>query len=263
MKQRLLSLLLLLVLAIALAVPAAADVIWEPDDAFYNRHRDQCTYEHRVYELAGYGDSVQLWSAPDGRVREELPNGTRGTVQFRWSGSGVEWGYIYGLSGDWEKGGWIPMGDLTLVYDSQEFIADHADEIVTGDPVPVEFHSAMLYSYPGGPAAYVLNEDARYMPFSDVFSTVYTDEDGLLWGHIGYYMGTRDYWVCLDDPMSEGLSAHIVESAPSAAQLRGAPTVEPGAGQALPLILAAVLVVVVVAVTVFLLHKLRPRKKQG
>ena len=263
MKRKLLSLLLLLILSIALAVPAAADVIWEPDDAFYSRHRNDCTYENRGYELAGYGDSVQLWSAPDGRVQEELPNGIRGTVQFRWSGGDTEWGYIYGLSGDWEKGGWIPMDDLSLVYDSQEFMTDHADKIVNGDPVPAEFSSAMLYSYPGGPAAYVLNEDARYMPFSDVFSTVYTDEDGLRWGHIGYYMGTRDYWVCLDDPMNEHLDTGVVPCAPSAAQLRGAPTVEPGARQALPLILAAVLVVVVVAVTVFLLHKLRPRKKQG
>ena len=61
--------------------------------------------------------------------------------------------------------------------------------------------------------------------------------------------------------MNENLDTNVVPVAPSAAQLRGSATVIPGAGQLFPLILAGVLVAVVVVVTIFVIHKMRPRKK--
>lgn len=262
MKRRLLSLFLALTAAFTtLIVPASADLIWEPQDSFYEKHRDECAYVGRRYELAGYDGTVSVWSAPGGRVTATVSNGERGTVHFRWSGNGVDWGYVYGYSGNRNDGGWIPMDDLSPVYDSIQFTEDHEAEIVSGDPVPVEFRSAVLYSYPGGPAGRVLEEDAAYMPFSEVFSSVYTDENGLRWGYVGYYMGRRDDWVCLDDPMNEGLDTGVAPVSPSAAQLRGSATVTPGESQQIPLILAGALVVAVVAVTVFVIRKLRPRKK--
>lgn len=261
MRKKLLSLLLAAAAALSLATPAAADVIWEPENSFYEKHRDECTYENRAYELAGYDGSVKLWTAPGGMARQELPNGKQGTVQFRWSGNGVEWGYICGVFENWQDGGWVPMDDLTLIYDSRQFREDHAADIVEGDPVPVEFDSAVLYSYPGGPVGGSLKEDAAYMPFSDVFSTLYTDGNGLRWGHVGYYMGRRDGWVCLDDPMNEHLDTNIAAVEPSAAQLRGAPTVTPGVTQRLPLVLAGGLVALAAAVTLLVIRKVRPRKR--
>lgn len=263
MKRRLLSLLLALMAALALIVPASADLIWEPEDNFYQKHKNECTYVGRRYELAGYDGAVSVWSAPGGRVTETVPNGKRGTVQFRWSGGGVDWGYISGYSGAWDHGGWVPMDDLSPVYDSAQFMKDHEVEITSFDPVPVEFHSAVLYNYPGGPAGRVLEEDAGYMPFSEVFTTVYTDENGLRWGYVGYYMGRENSWVCLDDPMNEHLDTSVVPVAPSAAQVRGSATVTPGAGQRFPLILAGVLVAAVVVVTAFLIRKTRPLKNRG
>ena len=61
--------------------------------------------------------------------------------------------------------------------------------------------------------------------------------------------------------MNENLDTNVVPVAPSVAQSRGSATVKPGADQQLPLILAGVLVAVVVVVTVFVIHKMRPRKK--
>lgn len=259
--KKLISLLLASMATLSLTMPAAADVIWEPEDSFYQKHRDECVYEDRAYELAGYDGSVAVWNAPGGMVLEELPNGERARVQFRWSGNGVEWGYIYNVFGNRSDGGWVPMDDLTLIYDSRQFLEDHAAEIVEGDPVPVEFDSAVLYSYPGGPAGGILKEDAAYMPFSEVFSTLYTDGNGLRWGYVGYYMGRRNGWACLDDPLNERLDTGIVPVEPSAAQLRGAPTVTPGVAQRLPLVLAGVLVALVVAVTLLVIRKVRPRKR--
>ena len=261
MKRKLLSLLIALTAVLTLTVPASADIIWEPEDSFYERHRDECTYIGRQYEMAGYDGAVTVWNAPNGKASETLPNGERATVQFSWSGSGVEWGYILGYSGDWNRGGWVPMDDLSLVYDSRQFMEDHEAEIVSVNPVPVEFHSAVLYSYPGGPSGRVMDEDAGYMPFSEVFTSVYTDESGLRWGYVGYYMGRQNSWVCLDDPMNGDLSTNVAPMSPSAAQLRGSVTATPGAGRQFPLILAGVLVAAVVLVTILVIHKTQPRKK--
>ena len=257
MKRRLFSLLFALAAAFtALTVPVSADIIWEPEDNFYKKHQDECTYVGRQYEMAGYDGAVTIWRAPGGTALKTVPNGERCTVDFRWSGSGTAWGFVSG-----NYGGWVPMDDLSLVYDSQQFMEDHEAEIISDDPVPVEFHSAVLYAYPGGPAGRVMEEDAAYMPFSETFSAVYTDENGLRWGYVGYYMGRQNSWVCLDDPMNETLNTNVVPVAPSAAQLRGSATVTPGAGGRLPLILAGVLVAAVVVATGFIIRKTRPGKK--
>ena len=99
------------------------------------------------------------------------------------------------------------------------------------------------------------------MSFSGVFSTLYTDGNGLRWGYVGYYMGRRDSWVCLDDPMNDRLDTNIVAVEPSAAQLRGAPTVTPGSTNRMPLVLAGVLVALVVVVTLLVIRKVRPKKR--
>lgn len=260
MKQKLTVLLLTLAAALALCAPAMADVIWEPDDSFYSRHGDECTYENRRYELAGYEGTVTVYTAPGGLARTTLDNGTRGTVQFIWKGDKGNWGYLCFLENS-DVEGWAPMDDLTRIYDSQQFMEDHSAELVEGEAAEVDFTQAMLYAYPGGPAEYVLEESKEYQPFSQIFTTTYTDQDGLRWGYVGYYMGHRNSWVCLDDPMSEALDTAVVEPGPSAAQLRGTPTVSGGLGVN-TLLLAAVLVAVVVAVTVVLIRKFCPEKKK-
>lgn len=261
MKRRFLSFFLTLTAVLILMVPVSADIIWEPEDSFYEKHRDECTHVGRQYEMAGYDGAVAVWNAPNGRMSETVSNGERGTVQFSWSGSGTVWGYISGYSGDWNHGGWVPMDDLSLVYDSRQFMEDHEAEIVSADPVPVEFHSAVLYGYPGGPAGRVMDEYAAYMPFSEVFTSIYTDENGLRWGYVGYYMGRIDSWVCLDDPLNENLNTNVVPVSPSASQLRGSAAVTPAAGRQPQLVLAVALVAIVAAATAFIIHKTHPRKK--
>ena len=194
-----------------------------------------------------------MYASPEqGTQSGTLENGIRGQVQFVWSGE-QDWGYVSSS----DKEGWVPMDDLSLVYDSQQFMEDHAGDIRETEPVAVDFSEAWLYSYPNGPQSHILQEDARYMPFDELFHTLYTDENGLRWGYVGYYMGHRQAWACLDDPMNEELSNDVVEVQPSAAQLRGTPSVtESGNGLLLP----AVLVAAVAAVTVVLIRKL-PKKK--
>lgn len=261
MKRKLFSFLLVILVLLSAAMPAYADVIWEPEDSFYQKHVDECTYVGRKYELAGYDGNVTIWDAPGSVVSGEYPNGTQGWVQFTWSDSNVIWGYIYGLGGKVDDG-WVPMDDLTLVYDSEEFFKEHKAEITETDQVPVDFHSAVLYLYPGGPTGGILEEDADYMTFSESFSAVYTDADGLHWGYVTYYMGSRDAWVCIDDPQNAHLDTAVVPVEPSQAQLRGSQTVIPGILQRSPLLLAGALVVLVVIVTALIIRRVYPKKKR-
>ena len=260
MRKNLVAWMLMLVAALGLAVPASADVIWEPENSFYAKHNEECDYEGRCYMLAAYEGSVAVRAEPNGMVLEKVENGAQALVQFIWHGDGMDWGFVTAVSGDDRAEGWAPMDDLSLVYDSQQFQEDHQQELQEGAPVDVEFHEAWLYAYPNGPKNQLLQEDERYMPFDELFTTLYTDENGLRWGYVGYYMGRRQAWVCLDDPMSEDLSTAVVETQPSASQLRQAPSVTESGS---PLLLPVVLVAAVVVVTVLLIRKLYPKQKEN
>lgn len=248
-----------LVMMMGLALPASADVIWEPQDNFYESHREECEYEGRRYQMAGYEDNVTLYSKPGGSAQKTVDNGRDGIVQFIWQGEDQDWGFVY-YAGEDGFEGWVPMDDLTLVYDSQAFEEDHGTQIVSGDPVQVDFTQGILYSYPGGPAGSVLEEMKEYQPFSEIFTQIYTDEDGLRWGKVGYYMGHRGSWICLDDPMNENLDTRVVVPEPSAAQLRQSPSVSGGGAD--PLLLAGGLVAAVVAVTLGLIKRIHPKKQK-
>lgn len=255
MKHKIFTLFLAALAILSLTFPASADVIIEPRDSFFEKHREECTYVARQYELAGYDGKVTVFTAPGGMNKLTLDNGLRGTIQFTWEGKGTTWGYLIYWDDQWIEG-WVPMDDVSLVYDSREFKTDHAGEIVETDPVPVDFHEAVLYRYPNGPAGNTLTEDPDYQRFDEIFTQVYTDENGLRWSYVDYYKGWRESWVCLDDPMNEGLDTGVVPVAPSAAQLRGSATVTAGPPA---LLIAGVLVAAVAAVTAVLLVKRKKR----
>ena len=86
----------------------------------------------------------------------------------------------------------------------------------------------------------------------------YTDENGLRWGYLGYYMGRRDKWVCLDAPMNPDLNSGVVPVSPSPAQLRGSVTVPAGP----PLLLAAALPAALVLLVAAALAVRRRKRKQ-
>lgn len=256
MKRKVFTLFLAALAILSLTLPASADSIWEPDDSFYRSHMGACTYVGRQYELAGYDGKVTVFTAPGGMNKLTLDNGLRVTIQFTWEGKGTTWGYLVRWDDDRPEG-WVPMDDVSLVYDSKQFMEDHAGEITTEtQPVPVDFHEAVLYRYPNGPAGNTLTEDPDYQRFGEMFTQVYTDGAGLRWGYVGYYMGRLENWVCLDDPMNQELDTEIMPVAPSAAQLRGSATVTAGPPA---LLIAAVLVAAVAAVTAFLLLKRKKR----
>lgn len=260
MKRRFfsLSLSLALLMMFSLVLSASADLIWEPfDDSFYTEHFQECTYVGRNYQLAGYDGTVTVFTAPSGMSKVTLDNGIQGNIQFTWKGYGITWGYLCWLTGI-DVQGWVAMDDMAKVYDSQQFMEDHQEEIQgLNQDLPVNFQEAVLYSYPNGPTTgETLKEFPDYSPFSQAFSSLYTDENGFQWGYIGYYMGSLRAWVCLDDPMNEDLDTQIVPVPLSPAQMRGSATVT--AGRSL-LPVAIGLIAAVTVVTVVLILKLKKR----
>ena len=62
--KRALTLLFILVLSLGLAMSALADVIYEPEDDFFQKHRDECYYENRVYIASGENGYAAVMKNP-------------------------------------------------------------------------------------------------------------------------------------------------------------------------------------------------------
>lgn len=193
-----------------LAVPALADVIWEPEDDFYSAHSDQCEYLGRSYYVNGPEGGAALWQKPGGGYVQVLENGTELYISFTYKDLG---GTIWGVAEYGERGdtGWMDMADLLLIYDNQSFIEEHEAEFTPysggfEDLCTSEGRRVIVWTYPGSGKMNCDFEslNQNYSPLEP--GDTWTDEEGRVWGRVTYYMGARG-WVCLSDPGNEGLPA--------------------------------------------------------
>lgn len=208
--QHLLTLCLALMILTALAIPAAADVIVEPNNLFYTTHRDQCEYIRARHYLtnsdAGY---VYLCQSPDNTMTvKSYPNGEQVTLTWLYiSPEGEEWGMIA------DESGWLRLSDLSLIYDSKEFLKDNEDKCVPYEKdsfKPIEGSNAtpiLTWTYPGGELRERKITDGEITEF---VSKSYTDESGTVWGYIGYRYGERDFWICLSAPYDETVGGYAL-----------------------------------------------------
>ena len=172
-----------------------ADLILEPEDQFYQAHADQCEYVDRSYYTDG---SVDLWTAPNGRKKGSFPADTRLQITHVYTDSqGAQWGVFLE-----QESGWILMADVYLDYDSRQFREDHEEEILPGEEqVLAEGEKAVFWSYPCSGENWGTEELQQELKFSEF----YTDDQERLWGNVGYYMGSRDFWICLSEPRNQGI----------------------------------------------------------
>lgn len=209
--RRLFTCLLALALVLALAPAARADVAWEPDNSFYERHAGECSYENRAYQANGAEGFVTAWNAPNGSgVEAQFENGERLWVYWRWK----DWGCVSRWEDGKETSGWIPLADLALTYDYIAFEEEYGDRIqpynnefadYDGDDTVVNF-----YEYPGAPEfkeSRPTDRDYGDMELltgkadgNSYIQSVFVDENGLTWGFVGYWFGSLNGWFCLDDP---------------------------------------------------------------
>lgn len=218
------ALLLALLLSLTLALPALADVLWEPENRFYENHREDCAYHNRNYTTNSPRGYVEIRSAPDGTVTAQAENGQRVNIYFIYQ----DWGYISGGAAE----GWAPLGELSLIYDYLSFEEEHGEEILPADsavtdplldayletgkttlvfwPYPNAAH--LSYHYTGDDGLELLKALRE-----NGLSAVYTDGDGYLWGYCAYLYGHRHFWVLLDDPSAGDGSPPAPEDQPDGA----------------------------------------------
>lgn len=265
--KRILTCVLALIMLLSLASPAFADVMWEPDgNAFFEKHREDCSYEDRSYYANGKDGFVTLLDTPGGSVvRAQYKNG-----EVLWAG------YIYkdwALISRWEHGeefyGWVPMADLTLVYDYICFAEEYAEQIkdYNGEFADYDGDARFFYffPYPGAPESNerfdvsnrfsmdVVGNLTGASGNSSYIRSIFVDEDGRTWGFINYMYGYRNGWFCLDEPDRENFPIREVSTGElTPAQAPHLPT-----ASYLPFVLVAIVVVVTAALLVFFYGKRR------
>lgn len=245
--KRVIAVLFLLVLFI---IPAAADLIFEPDDNFYNSHSNECEYGPRQYIANGEDGYAIVYKSPVNNKRITSVKNQK-VVSISWyytDAKGQSWGLI-------EGSGWVNLSQFVVKYDTLSFYEDYNSEFkpFKGKLNDYEIDdNTLVWDYPGAEAAY-----SKLYDVDDTleFLYTYTDKYGRLWGYIRYFKGTRDCWVCLSDPKNPNLPAmeinddNLVEPADAK---NGLP----------PIAIALILVAAVIAVTAVLIPLLFKKKNK-
>ena len=201
--KRTISLLLALIFVLALAPAVRADVIIEPEDSFFWDHRGECVRVERPYYADGPENVAVVYRSPESSaVVKRVRNGKVLTISYCYEDeNGISWGLCDYYSPEEHWTGWIPMDYLLLKYDETAFQEEFADRIVEETGTLTESGAQVrFWSYPGSDYATPFAVEGDYAP--EYFET-FTDDAGRKWGHIGYHMGLRDVWVCLDDPTAD------------------------------------------------------------
>lgn len=201
--KRTISLLLALIFVLALAPAVRADVIIEPEDSFFWDHRGECQYHSRSYYADGPENVAVVYRSPESSaVVKRVKNGEELWIDYVYADeNGISWGLCDYYSPEEHWTGWIPMDYLLLKYDETAFQEEFADRIVEETGTLTESGAQVrFWSYPGSDYATPFAVEGDYAP--EYFET-FTDDAGRKWGHIGYHMGIRDVWVCLDDPTAD------------------------------------------------------------
>ena len=217
------SLILALLLTLCLIPAAFADVIFEPRDKFYEKHREDMQYADKVYIANATANGYE--SPEDDDVLLTASDGTRLYISFVYTdANGVEWG-VY----DWDTTTcWFRLDELEPVYDTRDFINDHKDEFTEyADQlaeVPLDGGEMPLWKYPGSEEQYGSVYLDEYFTHADYASFVYTDHEGRAWVYFPYVFGMEG-WANAADPLNH---TPVVFDANAPAETP-APTEEPAA----------------------------------
>lgn len=201
--------LLTVLLCVLLTTAVFADVLPWPDNDFFQAHEEEVsdTYSSRSYVTYGASGSVNFYEAPgSGTVVFSRDNLERVYPSYFYESDGMRWGIIEDYSGETYRTGWCRMEELLPVYDSQQFMTDHTDEL--GGAVTFTDYApgtVCFYSYPGSGVVAETWDYSSNESSCPEFDTSYTDSEGRQWGHVSYYMWVRDCWMCISAPYNDAL----------------------------------------------------------
>ena len=222
MKKQLSALLFLTIGFLQILTPTAqADILIEPHNDFYYRHRQECQRVDRNFITNGERGFVSLKAEPGSQDEViQISNGQILYIILTYNQQGKIWAATEVHSPDdpnnpWLNG-WIPLEDLLLEYDYISFAEDHQNEIYLFDhdsyydKLPTN-GDLVFWSWPGsGKLAWLLEEDWRSSDSEEYWlqpSQGYTDSSGRQWGFFAYIYGVKNIWACLNDPTNKDIPA--------------------------------------------------------
>lgn len=255
----------LLLSAFILMVPLAAyaDVLVEPNNDFYSRHRDECTPLNRSFYANGEGGSVSLKKQPGSKAEvAAVENGEVLYIMFMYNHKGELWGVAELYAQDkptnpWHAG-WIPMNQLLLVYDYISFAEEHQADFYpyTGSYDALKTaKKIVLWPWPGSGKTQGSLEAIEDENFQ--VSHAYTDEQGREWGFVGYWYGRRNAWVCLNDPANSDIPAFNPAPQPDIWQPGAADA--PKGGLSVPIFIVILVAALVVGTAVLIRVLWKPK----
>ena len=196
-----LSRLLGCVFALLLCVQTVrADVIWEPQNTFYEKHRNDCAIVEREYIANGPDGKVIVYLDPE--TAQEVGSFENGeSTWITWTYTDKD-GVVWGCPNQMENG-WLPMDYMQVVYDYISFEEDQGDKIVEEEGALGDAYydkTVYFWSYPGSAETECdpFELDSEWVTWMPEYYKTYVDEEGRKWGFCGYYYGSRNFWVCLD-----------------------------------------------------------------
>lgn len=199
----------IMVLSLFQVERASADLIWEPsNDSFFRTHRGECQHVGRVYIANGPDGELVVYKSPeDPGIVTKVPNGSTFTVSFIYQDKdGITWAVYNDFTTDII--GWVPYDYLVVKYDNISFQEEFGEQIVSEHgQLDSEWSKQKIctWPYPGSSTGSTMIISSEYMP---EYSASYTDEAGRKWVYGGYYMGHRNYWVCIDAPTDDYASLY-------------------------------------------------------
>ncbi len=222
MKTKKTTLLMILCLALLIPVLSLADAAWEPQNDFFFKHVQECTYEYRTYYIK---ETVDVCDEPGGTpVYQLTPDEKEVFVYFSYTDEdGKRWAATdkrFEEEG-WQSG-WASMDKLELKYDSRSFREDHQaelvlppeDEYVLPDLTMEEADKVVAWTYPNsGEYMDIIQNVTPDYPLE--FAALYTDTLGRDWAMCDYYDEMSGFWVFMEDPQSEDVPLAPATPAPT------------------------------------------------
>lgn len=233
MKKRIISLLVCIVMTFFACPTVFADVLWTPPDDFLSSHPMECKANVRDYLSNGKAGYISVNKDPEStKIVGNIKNGFQLHVSMTYiDKKNINWGVVqYYIDKDkkptqYEEGkdyeaivGWVKMSDLKLVYDYISFEEEHKAEIKdykeTFDETKYQ-GNLIMWDYPNSPNhenTFPLDE-IKQSPNKLTFEKSYTDKNGIQWGFVPYYYGSKHFWVNLSEPADN--STAVISSTPS------------------------------------------------
>ena len=269
-KSGLIFLLVMVSLIPILPLFARADVLIEPNNSFYERHRKECTHLGRSFYANGEDGYAALKREPGSKTETAvIENGDTIHIMFTYEHKGELWGVAEISSLDtpyreWPNG-WVSMNQLLLVYDYISFEEEHKDEIYDyagGDETLKKAKELIIWTWPGSGDMYSAQGPGTPAYSGPIeISSAYKDSERREWGFLSYWYGHRNAWVCLSDPENSEIPAFNPAPEPELwPQADNLPA--PNKGLSTPLLIVILVAVLIIGTVILVRVFWKPKKEK-